>query len=99
MNRDWAWVTQTETKNRINKFNDWLPHIHVDFHEQGINSPYYFAPAVEPYHEFVSKFQREFQEIIGKNHAKYLTKKGGYTLQKKNLISCIPVMEIHIQCF
>ena len=88
MNRDWAWVTQTETKNRINKFNDWLPHIHVDFHEQGINSPYYFAPAVEPYHEVVSKFQREFQEIIGRNHAKYFDEKGWlyFTKEKFDLL-------------
>tara|TARA_B100000963_G_scaffold181843_1_gene158112 strand:- start:5874 stop:8390 length:2517 start_codon:yes stop_codon:yes gene_type:complete len=88
LNRDWAWVTQTETKNRIRKFNDWLPHIHVDFHEQGINSPYYFAPAVEPYHEVVSNFQREFQEIIGRNHANYFDEKGWlyFTKEKFDLL-------------
>lgn len=34
LNRDWAWVTQIESKQRLNLFNQWLPHIHVDFHEQ-----------------------------------------------------------------
>ena len=45
LNRDWAWLTQVESQQRIKIYNQWLPHIHVDFHEQGINSPYYFAPA------------------------------------------------------
>ncbi|MDG2372505.1 MAG: M14 family zinc carboxypeptidase [Flavobacteriaceae bacterium] len=74
LNRDWAWATQIETRQRLVKYNQWLPHIHVDFHEQGINSPYYFAPAAEPIHENITDFQRYFQDIIGKNHAKYFDK-------------------------
>ncbi|MCB0372793.1 MAG: zinc carboxypeptidase, partial [Muricauda sp.] len=50
LNRDWAWLTQKESQQRLKVFNDWLPHVHVDFHEQGVNNPYYFAPAAEPYH-------------------------------------------------
>ena len=38
-----------------------MPHVHVDFHEQGINEPYYFAPAAEPFHEVISDWQRDFQ--------------------------------------
>src|SRR5690606_6787535 len=41
------------------------------FHEQGINNPYYFAPAAEPLHEIITDWQREFQVTIGKNNAKY----------------------------
>ena len=48
LNRDWAWQTQTESASRIALYNQWMPHVHVDFHEQGINSPYFFAPAAEP---------------------------------------------------
>ena len=76
LNRDWAWVTQKETKQRLKKYHEWYPHIHVDFHEQGIDSPYYFAPAVEPLHEIITDFQREFQHTIGKNHARYFDKEG-----------------------
>ena len=35
LNRDWAWATQIETQQRLKKYNRWLPHVHVDFHEQG----------------------------------------------------------------
>lgn len=76
LNRDWAWATQIETQQRILLYNKWLPHIHVDFHEQGINEPYYFAPAAEPFHEIITPFQREFQTEIGKNHARYFDKEG-----------------------
>jgi hypothetical protein len=43
----------------------------VDFHEQGYNEPYYFAPAAEPLHVLLTPWQKDFQDQIGKNHAKY----------------------------
>lgn len=76
MNRDWAWQTQRESTLRAVIYNKWLPHIHVDFHEQGINSPYYFPPAAEPLHEVITPWQREFQTTIGKHNAKYFDSKG-----------------------
>lgn len=84
LNRDWAWATQIETQQRLKVYNKWLPHIHVDFHEQGINNPYYFAPAVEPYHEVITDWQRDFQTQIGKNHAKYFDKNGWYYFTKES---------------
>lgn len=76
LNRDWAWATQVETQARLKIYNKWMPHIHVDFHEQGINEPYYFAPAAEPFHEIITPWQRDLQTQIGKNHAKYFDKEG-----------------------
>ncbi|HYE56219.1 MAG TPA: M14 metallopeptidase family protein, partial [Chitinophagaceae bacterium] len=76
LNRDWAWQSQIETQHRIKKYNEWLPQVHVDFHEQGYNEPYYFAPAAEPFHEVITPWQREFQIMIGKNNAKYFDKEG-----------------------
>ncbi|MCX8019403.1 MAG: M14 family zinc carboxypeptidase [Chitinophagaceae bacterium] len=71
LNRDWAWQTQKESQYRIKKYLQWMPQVHVDFHEQGFNEPYYFAPAAQPYHEVITGWQKEFQEIIGKNNARY----------------------------
>ena len=76
LNRDWAWQSQIETQQRMLVYNKWLPQVHVDFHEQGINEPYYFAPAAEPYHQDITKWQREFQTIIGKNNARYFDRNG-----------------------
>ena len=76
LNRDWAWGTQLETRQRLKIYHEWMPHVHVDFHEQGYNSPYYFAPAAEPFHEVITPWQREFQTVIGKNNAKYFDEQG-----------------------
>ncbi|WP_299670964.1 M14 family metallopeptidase [uncultured Polaribacter sp.] len=84
LNRDWAWATQVESAQRIKMYNKWMPHIHVDFHEQYINSPYYFAPAAAPFHEIISEWQRDFQTQIGKNHAKYFDKEGWLYFTKES---------------
>jgi hypothetical protein len=76
LNRDWAWQTQIETQQRLKKYNSWLPQVHVDYHEQGYNNPYYFAPAAEPYHDVITPWQREFQIKIGKNNARYFDHNG-----------------------
>ena len=76
LNRDWAWLTQKESQHRLAVYSRWYPQIHVDFHEQGVDSPYYFAPAAEPFHEVITGFQRQFQEVIGRNHARYFDEKG-----------------------
>ena len=84
LNRDWAWATQIESQQRLIAYNQWMPQIHVDFHEQSYNNPYYFAPAVEPYHEIITDWQREFQVTIGKNHAKYFDKEGWLYFTKES---------------
>ncbi|WP_422084047.1 M14 family metallopeptidase [Ulvibacterium sp.] len=84
LNRDWAWLTQLESRQRLKVFNKWLPHVHVDFHEQGVDEPYYFAPAAEPYHEVITNFQKSFQIAIGKNHAKYFDAEGWFYFTKES---------------
>lgn len=83
LNRDWAWLTQVESRQRLKQYNRWLPHVHVDFHEQGFNNPYYFAPAAEPFHEVITDFQRNFQVTIGKNHARYFDANGWFYFTKE----------------
>ena len=69
LNRDWAWGTQPETRARLALYDRWLPAVHVDFHEQGVDSPYYFAPAAEPFHPRITPYQRELQTEIGRANA------------------------------
>lgn len=65
LNRDWAWMVLRESRQRSEAYHRWMPHVHVDFHEQGYDSPYYFAPAAEPFHKAITPWQREFQQVIG----------------------------------
>jgi hypothetical protein len=76
LNRDWAWATQVETRQRLELYQRWLPHIHADLHEQYIEDPYYFAPAAEPMHAYITPWQRQFQTEIGQNHARYFNQYG-----------------------
>ena len=76
LNRDWAWQTQVETQQRLKIYHEWMPHIHVDYHEQGENDPYYFAPAAQPYHEYITDWQGDFQHSIGKNNAQRFDQEG-----------------------
>lgn len=71
LNRDWAWLTQKESRQRVAEYQKWMPQVHVDFHEMGYTEPYYFAPAASPYHHAITGWQRSFQNTIGKNNAKY----------------------------
>jgi hypothetical protein len=71
LNRDWAWQVQKESRQRYKVYREWFPHVHVDYHEQSYNAPYYFAPAAEPFHEAITDWQREFQTTIGENHMRY----------------------------
>ncbi|PSR52049.1 zinc carboxypeptidase [Adhaeribacter arboris] len=74
LNRDWAWQTQQETQQRIVMYNQWMPQVHADFHEMGVEAPYYFSPAAKPFHEAITPWQRQFQQIIGENNRKYFDK-------------------------
>lgn len=48
LNRDWAWLTQPETRARLATWFRWNPQVHVDFHEMNPNSTYFFFPAAAP---------------------------------------------------
>ncbi|TVQ68352.1 MAG: zinc carboxypeptidase [Balneolaceae bacterium] len=71
LNRDWAWQVQQESQMRYGIYRQWFPHVHADYHEMGYRAPYFFAPAADPFHLAVTDWQREFQNIIGRNHIRY----------------------------
>jgi len=84
LNRDWAWQTQKETQERVAFYNQWMPHLHADFHEMGAARSYYFPPAAKPYHQDITKWQREFNEILGANCRKYFDQRNWTYFSKKD---------------
>ncbi len=76
LNRDWAWQTQKESQERVAVYQQWMPQIHCDFHEQYPGSPYFFPPAAEPQHEALTQWQKDYQVTAGKNNAKYFDQNG-----------------------
>lgn len=65
LNRDWLWMTQTESQARIPAYREVLPHLHIDVHEQGFRSPYFFGPGDTPYNANIPASTREWLEIYG----------------------------------
>jgi hypothetical protein len=76
LNRDWAWGTQRETRERLDAYHRWMPNVHVDYHEMGVDDPYYFAPGAEPFHERLTEWQRDFQFTIGRHNAQAFDRNG-----------------------
>ena len=74
LNRDWAWQTQVESQQRKDMYYQFMPHIHVDLHEMGSNSEYFFGPSAEPFHKVMTDWQREFHQIIGQFNSKAFDK-------------------------
>lgn len=75
LNRDWAWQTQDETKQRIALYNRFMPQVHADFHEMGSESSYFFAPGADPWHKAITKWQHEFHQLTGKANAELFNEK------------------------
>jgi hypothetical protein len=96
LNRDWAWQTQVESRSRIKVYNEWLPQVHCDFHEQNYADNYYFAPAVEPYHEVITPGKETSRSASEKIMQSILIKMDGCISPKKCLICSIHHMVIPI---
>jgi len=69
LNRDWTWQTQAETSQRIEFYNQFMPHVHADFHEMGAESTFFFPPGANPWHEVITPWQHEFHNLMGTGNA------------------------------
>lgn len=69
-NRDWFLVTTPETKYKIKAFLHWHPQTFSDFHEMGVNSPYFFFPPRKPINQNVPENHMKWWKIYGNGIAK-----------------------------
>lgn len=68
LNRDWSWQTQVETQQRTVEYLKWNPVVHVDFHEMGGDS-YFFFPAATPVHKAIPDVTIKWHKIYGEGNA------------------------------
>ena len=85
LNRDWLPVQHPESRNRVKVFQAWLPNIHLDFHEMGTNSTFFFQPGVPArMHPLTPTKNFELTEKIGTYHAKALDQIGSLYYNQEN---------------
>jgi hypothetical protein len=66
MNRDWFVQTQPESEGRVRAFLDYFPLVHVDLHEMGTDSTYYFPPPAVPFNPYLDDRQHAMLETLGR---------------------------------
>jgi hypothetical protein len=76
LNRDWAWVTQVETRARIERYRKTPPQVHVDFHEMSPESSYFFPPAAEPLHAGLHADSLRWLGTFGRGNAAAFDERG-----------------------
>ena len=69
LNRDWAWASQQETRYRLAAYRQWEPQVHVDFHEMGSESSYFFPPPSEPIHPQIDRRVLSWLDTFGRGNA------------------------------
>ena len=76
LNRDWSWGTQVETRSRLATWWRWNPQVHVDFHEMGYNSSYFFFPAAAPINPIYPEYILEWGKRFGQANARAFDQNG-----------------------
>lgn len=71
MNRDWVPLTQPEVRGRVAVFQQFWPLVHVDLHEMGTDSTYYFPPPARPWNPHITATQRAMLETYGETIARW----------------------------
>lgn len=84
LNRDWAFLTQVESKARIAAYLLTPPQVHVDFHEMGASSSYFFFPPVFPVNTNLPADVVEWTRVFGSANAAAFDKFGWAYYTREN---------------
>ena len=76
LNRDWVWLVHPESRSRIEVYREYLPHLHIDYHEQGHENPYFFGEGDTPYHANVPAETKEWIKKYGRANAEVFDREG-----------------------
>ena len=92
LNRDWLSVAQIESKNRLAFFHQWYPNVHIDFHEMGTSSTYYFEPTQRGHESpILPRASYDFNATLAKYHADALDKIGSLYFTKEAFDNLSPI--------
>lgn len=76
LNRDWVWLVHPESQGRIAAYQQWMPQVHIDYHEQGFNNNYFTHPGTTPRNLNLPALHFEMEARFGKGDAEAFDKEG-----------------------
>jgi len=92
LNRDWLSATQAESRNRLVYFHQWYPNVHIDFHEMGGNSTYYFEPSPKRTQSpIIPQSSYDFNTTLARYHAAALDRIGSFYFTKEQFDNLSPI--------
>lgn len=74
LNRDWVWLIHPESRGRIAVYQDWMPQVHIDFHEQGFNNNYFTMPGTTPRNHELPEDYEYWADVFGRGAIKEFDK-------------------------
>lgn len=66
LNRDWVWLIHPESRGRIAVYQEWMPQVHIDFHEQGFNNNYFTMPGTTPRNHELPEDYESWADAFGR---------------------------------
>jgi len=76
LNRDWVWLVHPESRSRLGVYRRFMPHLHIDNHEQGYRSPYFFGLGDDPYNTNIPQQTKDWVERYGDHNAQVFDRHG-----------------------
>lgn len=70
LNRDWVWLVHPESRGRIAAYQEWMPQVHTDYHEQGSSNNYFTMPGMAPRNLNLPDTYDEWAEAFGQANAR-----------------------------
>ena len=74
LNRDWIWCVHPESRGHINIYQQWMPQVHVDYHEQGYNNNYFTMPGTTPRNKLLPNNYEALSDTFGMANIKAFDK-------------------------
>jgi len=76
LNRDWFFLTQVESRAKMEVIRNWNPQVVVDLHEMGTNQTYFFPPPAAPINPQIPESLRHWWKVFGQGNARAMDRVG-----------------------
>ena len=76
LNRDWIWGVHPESRGHTAKYQEWMPNVHTDYHEQGYDANYFTVPGTTPRNLLLPEAYEIWADTFGRANIAEFDKKG-----------------------